>query len=1007
MSKSGVTGTILQVVGAIVTFAGAPYIGMAIMAAGSYQSGQYQRRKSIDQYNASLTDRTVMTATYNAARSRIYGRARNVDGVIFHKSYGDKKQFYTLVVAFAGCQVDEFEQIYFNDVPVTIEPGTGNVLTAPYLRYDRKTAHEGGVISGANTLTLAETPYGTPYIYYSDGYRTRVVPVVSVAGKVVTVDAGHAGRTIQVSYTVETATSYAKIKLYKGSSSQDISSELMARFPDLITPDDKFGCIALAIVDLEYSEDAYPSGVPSISAVMRGVPVYDPRTSTTAWSENPALCVRDWSLYAHGGDCRTDELHEASIAQAANDCDISHTYTDSNAVSTTRALYTCAYAAKLDISPESHLSEMVEAMGGRWGWAGGQLKVRAGVYHAPVIDLDDSFLSDKGAARTIIAGPGMEDLVNTYKITIADSSQNHMATELPALQPSAYLAADGTELAAEVQMGAVTFAPQALHIAGTLLRDQRQGLTVTWPCNMKAWPIELFDIVSVTCARYGWTGKQFEVMKTSQTPNGVVELTMKETGSSIWNPDTVFSAVDQEPNTSLPSVFDVPDVSGLDAQSGTSELQVMSDGTIISRFKFTWSPVSRQSVIASGYIEVGYTMAGSDQELIIRAPGTDSSVQSGAVVDGQPYLIRARACTSLVRGRWSAAIVRTAIGKREKPPTVDAFTITTQPDGTRLLQGGYLPTTRPADHAGYRIRFRQGAGPFDWESMTPFQNETGFFTALPIETNQLLAGTYTLAIVGVDTTLNESETPLQIIATLPNPRLGSALQFYIYETLGWPGTLTNCQVSTESGASVIRATDQATWATIPATWAAFTRWVWDPYSTITYSPTAADFGAVVQVLPVVSVACVGTSLTEEQHSSDGSTWSSWATLASPFNARYVRLRITVTATGTVSPGVTQICSISSVSVIYTGKVTSETGNDISPAALSGGNRIGVGDIRLPLTRTYASISRVSLALQSVTGNWSWALVDKATTGPRIQFYNASGVLADPPLIDFTVEGIAS
>ena len=96
-----------------------------------------------------------------------------------------------------------------------------------------------------------------------------------------------------------------------------------------------------------------------------------------------------------------------------------------------------------------------------------------------------------------------------------------------------------------------------------------------------------------------------------------------------------------------------------------------------------------------------------------------------------------------------------------------------------------------------------------------------------------------------------------------------------------------------------------------------------------------------------------------------------------------------------------------MSVIYTGKVTSETVNDINPAALTGANRIGTGDIRLPLGRSYASISRVSVTIQSVTGNWSWTLLDKTTTGPRVQFYNSSGVLADPPLIDFTVEGIAS
>lgn len=45
-------------------------------------------------------------------------------------------------------------------------------------------------------------------------------------------------------------------------------------------------------------------------------------------------------------------------------------------------------------------------------------------------------------------------------------------------------------------------------------------------------------------------------------------------------------------------------------------------------------------------------------------------------------------------------------------------------------------------------------------------------------------------------------------------------------------------------------------------------------------------------------------------------------------------------------------------------------SDISPAALTGANRIVTGDIRLPLGRSYASISRVSVTIQSVTGNWT-------------------------------------
>jgi hypothetical protein len=56
-------------------------------AAATLSYGNHQRRKqqraARDAFNSSVQDRLVMTATAQAARSRVYGRVRNVDGVVF------------------------------------------------------------------------------------------------------------------------------------------------------------------------------------------------------------------------------------------------------------------------------------------------------------------------------------------------------------------------------------------------------------------------------------------------------------------------------------------------------------------------------------------------------------------------------------------------------------------------------------------------------------------------------------------------------------------------------------------------------------------------------------------------------------------------------------------------------------------------------------------------------------------------------------------------------------
>jgi len=241
---------------------------------------------------------------------------------------------------------------------------------------------------------------------------------------------------------------------------------------------------------------------PGISAVIRGAKVEDPRTGITAWSENPALCARHLALHPAVGGCDVDEVDDDALIAAANACDVSQTYTTSDGASVTRPLYTCGYVAKTDVSPETHFGELVEAMAGKYGWSGGRLRVRAGAYTAPVATITVDWLSDK-EPRQITGSYGMGDLVNIYRPTIADGAQNYVVVPLPELRIQPYINVDGVELPADTTMTAISFAPQALHACGVMARDMRQGLTVSWSCNMRAYVLELFDVVNVVMSRYG------------------------------------------------------------------------------------------------------------------------------------------------------------------------------------------------------------------------------------------------------------------------------------------------------------------------------------------------------------------------------------------------------------------------------------------------------------------------------------------------------------------------
>jgi hypothetical protein len=59
------------------------------------------------------------------------------------------------------------------------------------------------------------------------------------------------------------------------------------------------GC-AYLYIRLEYNSNVFANGIPLFTAVVKGAKVYDPRTATTAYSNNPALCIRHYLTSAYG-----------------------------------------------------------------------------------------------------------------------------------------------------------------------------------------------------------------------------------------------------------------------------------------------------------------------------------------------------------------------------------------------------------------------------------------------------------------------------------------------------------------------------------------------------------------------------------------------------------------------------------------------------------------------------------------------------------------------------------
>lgn len=646
-------------------------IAYVIVIAATVAYGDQQRKKanqkSKDAYNNSLEDRLVMTATANGARSRVYGRVRNVDGVIFKGTHGTYSEYYTLVVSLAAHEVDAIEQIYFNDVPITLD-GSGYVLTAPWSGARPSNAQQSITITGgAGSATLAHTPIGavtcTIIQNPTSTEANSFSATASMAGLVATVTGLGFDGTATLDYQWSEDRLPARVRMYLGGASQNLYSDLNALVGAQVDATDRFAGDATLICTFLYDQDAFPTGVPNITATVRGAKCYDPRTGTTAWTENPAIIARDWALYQYGGGASSSEIVEAAFLAAANACDVSTVFTKDDASTETRPLFQCGITCPLDANPTDALGEMVEAMAGQWGWAGGKLTVRAGVYRAPVATITEDWVSDAEAIR-IVPQTATVDLVNVMRPIFADANQAYVPTSAAPVRYTAAITADGRELPRELDMRAVTHAVHAQHVCGVLMREGREGLSLSLPCNYRAWQLEVFDVVALTLPRFGWSAKEFEVLGWSFSLQQGVILTLREVAAVVYDIDASFDTLDYATNTNLPDPSVVEQITGVSVTSGASG-QV--DKSVLVRTVVSWTAATGQAVRESGKIEVQFTPAGATLPTgnwpAVEVEGNATSAAIAGLRQNIHYLFRVRARNTIgVRGKWSLLVTTQMAG---------------------------------------------------------------------------------------------------------------------------------------------------------------------------------------------------------------------------------------------------------------------------------------------------------------------------------------------------------
>ena len=759
---------------------------VSTLALSLYQRNKAKRVANA-QFDSAQVDRLVNIQNPIAPRDLVLGRVRKGGSVFFRSTVGQYNEMLVTLVALAGHEIDGVERYYFNEQPVDID-ANGNVLTAPYARPLTQS------LSAQMTSTSIVLPYtprnGSVGVIRGNSFLSTTNPSLMsgdpvefvLVGNVVTIEAYDPTYKYFVTYQETHTISFARVRTWLGSPGQPADSRLVGLLPGVWSSAHTATSVAYTICEFDFDETAFAGGIPTVTALVRGAKCYDPRTGLIQFTENPALMMRHVIMHPRFGK-RTSmsAAEDARISAAANACDIGISYSGSDFVQTFRAATVIPYGQ----AARDALDDLSQAMGGQWAYAAGEFFVRAGVYQAPVKALTDADLAvvqtaNDGAVSqspiSISTHRARNDKVNTVLPRIWDQAAGYVQTAIKQYRAAPLVAVDGAELALEVTMPAVFYAGQAYHIAGIMLRDGRDPLTVTLPFKLTAYPLELFDTVTLTLARYGWSAKEFSIVGRRLVPGGYVELTMKETSAAIFVYGADFVPNGYADNSGLPRPWDIspPTITGI--TSGESGLIVQSDGTVLNGVRVTWSPIPDASITGGGYVEIQYMRVSDGVWRSQTAPGADTQIVMTDIDDGAAVVVRARSKNSIAVSDWSLQVGHIVTGKSDPPPDIQNLSVS----GAVLTWG--MPRRVP-DLAGFVFRFHYGVN-LDWNSAAPLHG--GIVTENPWEPKTRPGGVVTIMGKAIDTTGNMSNATANIVMNLGDPPIANVVEQWDFEALGWP-----------------------------------------------------------------------------------------------------------------------------------------------------------------------------------------------------------------------------
>ena len=540
---------------------------------------------------------------------------------------------------------------------------------------------------------------------------------------------------------------HVRIKTHLGTDTQSADADLVAE-DDNWTSEHQLKGIAYMYVRLKFSNDIFPNGIPNISAVIKGRKVFDPRTSTTAFSSNSALCIRDYLLNTKFGlGAKSTEVNDTIFSSAANTCDENVTLDGGG----TEKRYECHGVIDTGQTPAKILDEMTSSCIGLVYYSGGKWGIKVGEYLTPTVTLGDDDLRESISVTT---RNSRRDNFNAVKGVFGSPDQSYQPTDFPPVTSSVFETEDNSErIFRDIELPFTTSSAMAQRIAKIILYRNREQMNLNFPAKLTGFNVEVGDTVLVNNTRLGFSSKPFEVaswsFSTDKDGKLGVDLSLREISSTVYDWNAEEQAIISN-NTNLPNPFDIS-APGLTA---TDELRAFNQEAITT---LVAEVTSSDSFVDNFEVQAKQT---TDTDYINMGRSSGNRFELNNVEDGVIYDVRARAITTLGSKSPFTTVQHQIVGKSAQPSNVTDFSV-------NIMGGDAHLTWTPVsdlDLSHYKIRHSS------LTSGASYQNAIDLVpkVARPAQSVTVPALTGTYFCKAVDKLGLLSETPATSVALIDN-----------------------------------------------------------------------------------------------------------------------------------------------------------------------------------------------------------------------------------------------